>query len=141
MLKNKEIFKNKLLFDFGCGFGLLSIFLSETDINLKFYNYDNFSQIDKSCVMNFYEKIKAQLNIDIPYYDTITIDKADIVVCSGFYVGKTLTNQINPEYLMLDNRYLDCRRAEDKQIRFTLNEILKEYEMIDEYSDLAIFKK
>ena len=63
VLENLEKFQKLKFFDFGCGFGLLSIFLKKIDI--KCYNYDNFRAIPNTLIKEnlFYPRHKTYPNL------------------------------------------------------------------------------
>ena len=112
VLENLDKFQKLNFFDFGCGFGLLSIFLKK--IGIKCYNYDNFRGIPSSLIKEdlFYKDYQV-----IGPSDVIPDNSIDVFACSGITPPIDTTKKFpkfmenNFKYLMLDSMCFSGNRG------------------------------
>jgi len=112
VLENLEKFQKLKFFDFGCGLGLLSIFLKK--INIKCYNYDNFRAIPNTQIKEdlFYKDYQV-----IGPSDVIPDNSIDVFVCSGISPPAAMSKKSlkfmenNFKYLMLDSMCFSANRG------------------------------
>jgi 2-polyprenyl-3-methyl-5-hydroxy-6-metoxy-1,4-benzoquinol methylase len=124
--ENIEIFKNKKIFDYGCGVGILSALL--TKLNIDCYNYDNFNQINNK--NEFVKKCNEFLNLKLNLVTNILPDeKFFAVTCSGYWITEKIIN-MNSNYLILDKRYNNKINVQQ----------YNQYELINEKQFIQIFK-
>tara|TARA_B100000902_G_scaffold364861_1_gene385208 strand:- start:3128 stop:3844 length:717 start_codon:yes stop_codon:yes gene_type:complete len=132
VIKNIDIFKDKVFLDNGSGFGcLLSIFLKK--LNIKCYNYDNFDQIGLENEFNnvknaFFDKY----GIEGPkkYISEIPIQDIQVLTTSGMWVDNTVICNHDFEISLIDN--LHCYRPEDRYFKYKIMKPIKTYKSFNE---------
>ena len=118
ILSNYEFWKNKIFIDNGSGINcFLSIFLAK--IGIKCYNYDNFSQIGKPIISDYYKKYNIEYPCDnISVENLLKNNNVDCLLCSGIWVSNPTIIKYNFDYMMLDKYYIDHKNS---MIKYELN--------------------
>ena len=133
ILHNLEEFQNYTFLDCGSGFGLLSIFLRK--LNIKCYNYDNFSQLGDISFND--EMFFRYFDIDMPKR-TIPNDKIDVITTSSIWIDDKQLLNYDYEYMMLDSFYIGSKRV-PTQFNEWIKTLSEKYDLIKK-SGLNIYK-
>lgn len=98
--RNIELCKSLKIVDYGCGVGLLSVFLAY--IGIDCWNYDNGNQIK---LKDFNRDVKIKLGLDINCVSDVLPKDVNMILCSGVSISSnSILDNHNLKYLLLDGR-------------------------------------
>jgi len=134
VMKNRSQFQKLNFVDYGCGLGLLSVFLKK--LGIACYNHDNFSQLgDVKLSSAFYKKY----GIPTPHQrlPEREVDGLSVFVSSGVIPDSSYLLKEKFDFLFIDEKYRPIRPPAG---------LWDSYEAIETYEDmptdmLSVYKR